>query len=738
MKQKFIKYVYVAVILAFPVLAGFIFLHSYGRFLFFVTDFFSKSAKIQIALVLPQEPATRQNIVNAVDLFLDGIQHAVKGKKVQVQYYHDRRNEQNAETTALRIINESNSLLVIGHYTNLESAAAGTMYKKNEIPAITASAGLESITADNPWYYRVIPNVRVQAVLTAGYIARNLKQKGVNVLYENDEYGMVLMENFVTTAERRGLTIKNKINVGDLNMADETALAALMAKLEPADILYLAVHAGRGAGLVTAAKNKAAGFTIFGPEEFASESFVRAVQSGLDKQKGAGYDLNEVFCASPYMSAIANDRGHWFEKEFLRRFHQKPTWEAACYYDALQMATAAIAKSEIQSAEYVKENRRKVREAMDGYFSPGNAVKGLVQDLYFDSRRDVIRPYAMAGYSGWKLISAPVQYQTLTQADREIRTLFEDILRGEAVNMDGRVLQNIHVVYTWVDEIQVEEMDSMAGRCRLGFDLNVRYVNGFEFDPRALDFGDGAEAIALGEPVAEEIGEEMTARKYRVRGGFKMPADHRAFPFDRRILAIRLMNKAALANRVIYLPDELKMAAKDFTLIKGRVLPEALQGWKTASQACFEDFATKESSLGLGRLAEAGYKINRSRFNAEVHLVRRFRGVAGFFLPVVLLLAGLYLVCLEPPKKAGFYSAVFAALFLGNGLCHWFLLRTFPCDYMLGAEYLVFAVYLLLLVGLFMSRLGPPALAKARKMGRIACPLAGLILFIFWYGGSYL
>lgn len=739
MRHPFVRYIYIGIIICVPLLSGLIFLHAYGHFFSSLSDFFFKKDKIHIALVAPLESKTGQQIRNAVELYLNGIHHRVKGRPVELHYYNDIQSAENAEETALEIINESESLVVLGHHSNIESVSAGKIYKKNEMPAITASASAEAVTSNNRWYFRIIPNARVEAMLIAHYLAKNFSNSAITLLYEDEAYSQTLMQHFIATINRRGLVINNQLNISDLD--GEEAANSMISRVPPESIVFIAASASQGAKALTLLKNSEKKITIFGPEEFATENFITLLEKVADPKKGIGFYLNNLYCATPYMSAIANDEGHLFEKKFIRAYGEPPVWEAACYYDALDMAIEAIEKTAIERMTHIKENRRRVRDALDGFFSSREALEGLVEDLYFNSDRDVIRPYAMARYFESRLISAPLQYQTILDEKTDTGDLFEGIMKGSAINMDGRVMRNISIIYTWIDDISVEEIDFKNKTCSLQFHLSLRHITGLEFDAGKFYFADAIEDISPGKPIMEEVGPEMTSHTYQIRGRFRMPSDFSRFPFDRRIVAIRLMNKETITNTVRYLPDELKIARPDNRLVKEKSLPGSADGWRITAQSCYEDFATKHSHLGLYRFAESNFKINHSRFNVEIDLTRKYYSIAGAFLPIIIILLGLYLLILKYPDETPPSSAtVPILLFIVNGLYHGFLLYRFPWNALMTLEYGILTLYLVLLFfeGIVIG--GGKSAWTVKVMGALKvfypiCTVAGCVVFYLIYGG---
>ncbi|MBF0118375.1 MAG: ABC transporter substrate-binding protein [Desulfobacterales bacterium] len=651
--------------------------------LFFLqTTLFAKD-KIYLALVGPAKTESGQSIIRAVRMYLENINHEVNGKKIELFYYDDIEDEKSAEETALKISNKTKSLLVLGHYYNLTSLAAGIVYKRNGVPAITASSTAEEVTSNNEWYFRTIPNNRIQAIFIANYISRILKKNSVNIIFEDDDYSLSLFSNFEKAAMRQGIAIKNKWKINTSQDEDNISLEPILKSLSGGEVFFLATHASLGAKLAISLKNTGKQFTIFGDDEFSSKIFLDKLKEYSEEGKGIDYYSDGIYCVTPYMSAIASDKGHQFEKQFISTYGKKPSWEAACYYDAVMVAIEAIKRADIKGTRYLIENRRKIKDALDGFFSPENAIRGVTEDIYFNRQRDITRPYSIAKYSGKNLVASFVQYRTVSQETEDSEGLFEKIFKGEKIIIDSKLMKSTHIVNTWIDEIDFNNIDFNKSFCALTFNVSFRYANNFNFDSAAIEFKNSLEPIILGKPVSLSKNDIETTIVYKVNGIFKLMVDYSSYPFDSQTIAIRLQNKRDTIDKVIYLPDELKN--------KVTLSQNSIKGWDIKSQMIFENFSTKESSLGLPRFFDSKYRINHSLFNIEIQMKRKlYVIILNLFLPIAALLTGLYF--------ALSYPLIFLMVFLGTLSYHLYLLFILPCNYIMGIEYLIFGIYLLICI----------------------------------------
>ena len=110
-----------------------------------------------------------ENMLQGIRLYLDKVKQTgeLPDMRIELLLEDDQDESAGAERAAEKIAQDNKALVVLGHSYSSTSVAAGKIYRKYEIPAITASATAENVTLNNPWYFRVIPNNAFQAILPA-------------------------------------------------------------------------------------------------------------------------------------------------------------------------------------------------------------------------------------------------------------------------------------------------------------------------------------------------------------------------------------------------------------------------------------------------------------------------------------------------------------------------------------------------------------------------------------------
>lgn len=705
---------------------------------------------LDIALVGPLELREGKDQLNAVNLYLGGINHEVNGKKINLLLFNDGNNPATAVEIAKKICNQTNAIMVIGHYYSSTSTAAGTVYKKNEIPAITGSATAEEVTANNDWFFRTIPTNKVQALTAANSIFGGLKVKTVSIIYENDTYGISLSDNFEKEAGSLGIDIKSKTMV---SLADHD-LEATLEKIIQEDnqsssdgMLYLATHAQMGARIVTAIKDENKLCPIFGSEEFSSPAFIESLNKYRNRLKPIAFYLDGIYCVTPFMSSIASKTGRLFEREYVKTYAENPSWGAACYFDAIRIAIEALRKSDIQITDHVMENRWKIRDTLAGFYSPKNSLKGVIGDLYFDGNGDITRPYLLANYINDKLVPTFFQYQQLQHDPKGTEDLFEKMLKGEIININGKLMSSVRIVYTWMDDIRVHEVDMLNDVCRIEFYLGFQFSDDYSFDSHAVEFLNSAGPVSLGKSVYDEKDGKIITRIYRITGKFRFTSDLRDYPFDQQLLPIRFQNKNEDADKTIYHLSELKTSSFITLPYAGEDADYQNRKWNIQSIDLSDDALEESNPFELQRFSEYGLLINHPQFHAEILLKRQAKGILfEVIFPFIALVLAIYLSNFSQTKQLRINAGVAVFALLINAGYHFYLLTVFHAGYIMGMEYVIFGVYLFVFMSLLLSiviynfhlkkeeRL-VRRLDLARRIGFPAILAIGAIVFIALYGG---
>ncbi|MDM8550679.1 ABC transporter substrate-binding protein [Desulfobacterales bacterium HSG2] len=711
--------------------------------------FYQGKEPIHIAVAGPMNNRTGKAILMGINLYLDEVnsQGGIDGRKMELLTFDDKNDKGTAVKVASEIADQGKALLVLGHYYSLASFAAGKIYRKNQIPAITASATAEAVTLKNDWYFRVVPNNTVMASFIASYVNRCLKITSASILYADDSYGLSLAEAFEKTAEKLGISIKKKWR---FDKVSDDELKRFMKDLEATDnpgMLFMAMHSDVAPKIVKLLKDRGKTWPIIGADSFSSRMFIGELKTYHKEQAAPGYYSDGIYCTSFYMGNVGSEKAYFFEKKFLRKYNMRPSSESACYYDAMHVAAEAIKKAGIRDKKHIRGDRKKVRETLAGFYSRENAIRGITGDIYFDTNGDALRPCSIGVYENQKLLPSFLQYQQLSKF-KDIDNIFKKALEGEVIVIEGKTMSNTWVVYAGIHINEVSPLDVRNSAYSADFYLWFRFQEDFndadiQFMNLKLARDKTVPGNLLGQPIREEIKNGITTRIYHVRADFETEFDFHAYPFDRHSVSIRFHHADWTRDKLIYVPDTRGLPAVQPDIRKGEIKIDTGPGWNTDTDIIsYESIISKISSLGNPNLSDSEYVIAYSQFNAVIRIKREHRSIIRTFLPVMGIAVFLCLIHFISPARLRTRVLTSMGAVAANTAYYLKIMSDLSVEYLTVVEYALFTVYVLAVISVLMSifvyNLHEQGAGRKRKMmffiyaGRILYPLlvlsAGLLL----------
>ncbi|MCP4694732.1 MAG: ABC transporter substrate-binding protein, partial [Desulfobacterales bacterium] len=335
----------------------------------------------------------------------------VNGEKIRVLAFDDKNDVENAEKAARKIAGNNNILLVIGHRYSGASIAAGRIYKKHRIPAITASATAEMVTRDNDWSFRTIFNNQQQGSLLATYVCRILGRNIASIIYDEDAFGRGLTKSFENASQEFGLTVNYKWGFDRKRDDLEKQLSDIVDELKEArncGIVFLAVHERQGASLIRKIREIGLSVPLIGSDALAKQSFPLQFKDFPMEKLNPGFSTNDLHVASYYLSDTADLDGKRVHNEYVATFKKEPDASAMTTYDAISLGLEAIGKTGAKETDPARR-RKKIRDFLAGVNGMNSAYKGVTGYIYFDEEGDAQKSVPVGVFKNNRLISAPVQ-----------------------------------------------------------------------------------------------------------------------------------------------------------------------------------------------------------------------------------------------------------------------------------------------------------------------------------------
>ena len=643
----------------------------------------------------------------------DATKSGLLTKRIKLKVYDDINTAANARTIAQKIIDEDKVIAVLGHYYSTSSYAAGKRYQQAHIPALTASATADKVVQDNDWYFRTISNNSIQGAFAAYYLNKVLKKNVVNIVYDTDDYGQNLMDQFENTARRIGMKTR-KWGISSENF--DSSVDTIVSQLRDLDIsgsVFIATHASEGAKLVSLLKYPGAEFTIIGPDSFCSESFMNTLNNESYQERAEpGYHSEGIYVISPFIIDIAHQKAQLFRKVFKEKFQHEPSWINAYYYDAMLTMINAISHCSVGEKD-IKSDRTAIRNYLQSIDSFNTAIEGITGQIYFDKNGENPRPFAVGMFSDQKITSAFVQYQPIEEMGNATSVL-SDMLTGKIIKINNAYMCQTRVVYTGIDINDVVELDLQNQSYIIDFYLwfrhqadfddasNIRFVNsvGSLYIDKNLNVKDKT-AISK---ILDKTENGITTEAYHITARFRNSFDFHEYPFEKHNLRIKFRHSHLTRDQLIYVSDILGMYHfydKVETVQKGY---SGLNAWNVKQQLFYQSVITNDSTLGYPKYFKSKNQVEYSEFNTDITIKRKiFSFLFKNVFLIIVLVTILNFIYFIPPHQFGIKITISMSTLLTTSLCHTKLANNMNVGYLLSIEYAFFGVYAIAAVCILLS-----------------------------------
>lgn len=732
---------------------------------------------IKVAIAAPQSNTAEANIalgremIDGAQFYIDRVNKSggINGKKLKLVVYDDQFSPDRAEEVAKEIC-DSSALGILGHYGGKLSLRAGKIYKKCQIPAITGSATSDSVTVDNPWYFRAIFTNREQSQFMAEYIHYILQAKNVYLISGDRTYGTTfareIQKSFATLG--RDFLGMQKIESNDLKGSSDRIVLDLL-KLQQSerkpDLVVLIAQNFESEEVVLKMRRNGIDLPIFGGDAMADISFAESFINTPEEQSKTGFFSNGIHAIAPAILDISDERGQIFKNEFEEQYGHKPGWVSTFYYDSANLLVTAIQKSLTEgesqpdiNSKNISENilimRDRVRDALTKIDSPRTSIEGITRNLYFNSARTVSSPILIGIFRQNDFVSAFTQLTPIENL-KIVPKLKEKIKNNQIIQIgDGSYVERTSIVDTGIDINEVTKIDERTSSYLIDFYLWFRYQGDFqpdniEFTNFSVERLDSGEKLTLDEPIQQDVENGVNYVVYRVKADFYEEFDFHNYPFDRQILSIRFRHNFLTRDRLIYVVDFVGMRHANTEEILKKFKADNVFGkittWRITNALFFQNSHISRSTLGVRRLIESNAKFNYSKFNAEIEIKRDLiRFSIKNLLPLWFFVGVAYSLLFLPAEDISVEAI--GSLLLAIVFYHLSLLDSLPegIGYVVALDYAFYIIYALLALELLLVISGYSTLLEARGItrkkliifGRIAFPLlwtvgCGSLYFIY-------
>ncbi len=609
-------------------------------------------APISVAVVVPlsgDQESHGRSVVNAVRLSFDEVnrQGGIHGHPLQWVAYDDRSDPDIALHQA-QVAASSPALAVLGHLWSSTSLAAGPIYKKAHIPAITASANDGNITENNPYYYRATLDNSTQGHILAAYAARVLKNPHASVFYSNQGYGKALLAAFADEYAEQGGTLENQWAWNPEGSKKEHAELIQKVSQDIANgeggVLVLAVTTNVEAKeVLTALRRTGVNPLILGGTWLGTD-FPNLFAGEPEEKREPGFFTDSTYIASPVISDIVPERAVDFDDRYYKAYHTEADEYATQYYDATLLLVEALRQGGAKlTPDHRDADRESVRTWLNAQTNISQAVRGLTGPLYFDDTQSLPRPPRMGRCVEGRFISAPVQLEAVQNP--ALIDLDTELAAGHLIRIRQTFYWLQRVVYTGIDINQVGRLDASKGTFNSDFYLWFRYAG--DDAVRDVEFNAATDKPPYDAktPLLEQRINGLKYSLYRVHGDFRANYDFHDYPFDSQELTVRFTNPRMTREQVIYAVDTfgLRLPRAD----GGVSQLQSLSNWRFTNIRHKSDALTSFSTRGQPGAFHSNYETQFSGFDTVIRVQRKalvylFKNLLPLLLLVLVVYVTLY------------------------------------------------------------------------------------------------
>ena len=640
--------------------------------------------------------AKGQKMLNGVKLYIDEVnrQGGLNGRTIKLRIFDDHNDRKKAMQIAERIAADKEIFLVLGHLAGDTSKVAGSIYKKYNIPVITASAKLNDITNKNEWYFRTIANHSTQSEFLITYVNKILKFKSGCIIYNHKSaFGLSLMRSFTKRAQELGMNIKKKFPYDPKSKTLHSDLQRIVTQIrsinEPGAI-FLATDVSESITLISLLKSSGA-YTFIGHDHMAMDTYADKFAKFPMETTQPGYYSDGIYAVSSFIPEIANTKGQLFQQTYVRAYDSKPDWLAACYYDAAFLAVETLKRAEPMPG-FIRRSRREIKEILAGMRTPEDGVAGITGFLYFNNQGDASPPPFIGFFNKQKFIPAFSQY-VLQPGGQKNDDTFKKVVKGDLVLLGSNLLKEARIVYCGMELNHISHLKLKDSSYNADFYLWFRYKG--DFNPQNIIILNARDPIKLGQPLSSVKIKDMTVEAYHIKGTFQNIFDLHDFPFLKLQLKINFRHNTYTRDQLIYavdpfgLPDNLMK--KKLLKIKG-----AIGWWFVDNMELYQDVLTNKSSLGAPEIFSSK-SMAFSRFNLDVQISRKsLPGWLRFFLPVITMIISLFLILFLPFRKIWLSLMIWTSILLTNSILHYNHVKAWRFQYFSILEKSYLTIYLLI------------------------------------------
>ncbi len=271
-------------------------------------------------------------VMNAAQIAVDEI-NALGG---DIQFKFQAEDDVGDAATSVNAYNallDNGMQVLVGTVTTGPALSVAPLTNEDRVFALTPSASSTDVTAGKDNVFQVCFTDPNQGITSADYIAENMGDSKVAIIYRNDDaYSQGIRDTFVAEAADRGLEVVYE-GTFTKDTATDFTVQLTAAQTAGADLLYLPIYYQPASVILAQAKAMDYAPTFFGVDGM----------DGILTMEGFDVTLAEgVMLMTPFNAWGTDERTVSFVEEYQSRYGEIPNQFAADGYDAVYIIYEAL------------------------------------------------------------------------------------------------------------------------------------------------------------------------------------------------------------------------------------------------------------------------------------------------------------------------------------------------------------------------------------------------------------
>ncbi|MDZ7958293.1 MAG: ABC transporter substrate-binding protein [Aulosira sp. DedQUE10] len=295
----------------------------------------------------------------------------INGIPLKILIVNDDDNPKMSKQIASELVNNSEVIGVVGHFSSGATLAAGEEYNIGKLVVISPVSTAVKLTDFSPYVFRTVPNDAIAAKKLAKHMITKLKKQKAAVFFNSQStYSLSLRSQFVQEVLANGGQVDKDVEF-DMSAPGFSAIQSVeKAKVKGTQVLMLAANTGMldKALLVIQASQKR--FSLLGGDDvYAPTILKRGGEAAVGLAVAVAWHID-------------GNPGTQFSSKSQQLWQGKVNWRTATSYDAAKALIAAIERGSTRSG---------VQQALSAQDFSASGASGVVKFLTSGDRNGSIQ-----------------------------------------------------------------------------------------------------------------------------------------------------------------------------------------------------------------------------------------------------------------------------------------------------------------------------------------------------------